>query len=319
MHKNAFVTFVMLNDKYVPGALVFAHALKKQKVHADIICMITPDVSIRAKQQLSMIFDDVIVVDPLIIYHEDRHKRQDRPFLFTKFQALRLGKDGDLNKGYEKIVIADADILPIGDYQSLLDLPAPAGIINESKHHCVNSSDGTYMKEQKYKNKYEWHWHYIYRSCPHGFIIPKKITDRINYDKDNLGVNTCLCRINPNMNDYHSILSDMKNKDIMDQVSKYPWPEMQYLTLKYSGSWHNIDLKYASFNGYPNLGILNGTHFAGLKPWQIEHPSVKHYAKFKDYQLFFQTFLELMDKYPDLKKYIKLNRLNETYQSWLIR
>lgn len=318
MHTNAFVTFVMLNDKFVPGALVFAHALRKQKVNADIICMITPEVSNKGRSQLQSIFDDVILIDPLIIHHEDRQKRQDRPFLFTKFQAFRLGKDGDLNKGYEKIVIADADILPIADYQSLLDLPAPAGIINESKQHCVKSSNGTYIKHDKYQHQNQWHWHYIYRSCPHGFVIPKKITDRVKHDHHNLGMNTCLCRINPNMDDYYSILNDMKNKDVMDQVSKFPWPEMQYLTLKYSGFWHNIDLKYASFNGYPDINLLNGTHFAGQKPWQISHPSVKHYARFNDYQLFFRTFIEMLNAHPHLKQYKKLLTLYQTYKSWLM-
>jgi glycogenin glucosyltransferase len=318
MHKHAFVTFVMMNDKFVPGALVFAHAIKKQKINADLICMITPEVSKNAKTTLKLLYDDVITVDPISIHHHDRQKRQDRPFLFTKLQALRLGKDGDLNKGYEKIIIADADILPISDYESLFDIKAPAGILNEHKHHCVESNDGKYIKHACHHQSSTWQWHYIYRSCPHGFTIPKKITDRIMYDKNNLGVNVCLCRIDPSMIEYNAIINDLKNPSTLQMVSIFPWPEMQYLTLRYSGLWHNIDIKYASFNGYPNLDILHGTHYAGQKPWQINNPSVKHYAKYKDYQLFFRSYIEMIQSYPELNKYIKLNQLYTTFKSWLI-
>jgi glycogenin glucosyltransferase len=69
----------------------------------------------------------------------------------------------------------------------------------------------------------------------------------------NLGVNACLCRLDPNMTDYQDIMEDLKNPDILSLIATYKWPGMQYLTLKYSGKWHNLDIRYASFNGYPNL------------------------------------------------------------------
>ncbi|MDI6453761.1 hypothetical protein [Peloplasma aerotolerans] len=314
MHTSAFVTFVMRNDYYVPGALVFAYALKKQHVDADIICLITPEISSKAKQALKTLFDDVITTDPIYIYHPMRHGRQDRPYLFTRFQALRLGKDGNLNKGYEKLVIADADILPISDYQSLLDLPAPAGIINENKSYCVSSTKGRYIQHLNHKNRREWRWHHIYRNCPHGQMIPKAYTDRIHQDTSNLGINACLYRLNPNMEAYNSLISDLNQQNTLKRVVSYPWPEMQYLTLKYSGSWHNIDLRYASFNGYPNINILNGTHFAGLKPWDIECLSVKSFAKFDDYQLFFRTYMEMFETYSKLKDYRKLHKIYECFK-----
>lgn len=313
MHPCAFVTFVMRNDAYVPGALVFAYALKKQGVLADVICLVTPEVSKKARFALSSIFDDVITIEPITIYHPMRHGRQDRPFLFTRFQALRLGKDGDLGKGYEKIVVADADLLPISHYQSLLDLPAPAGIMNESKNHCVSSFLGSYTLKNHHHNSREWHWHHIYRSSPHGFKIPKAMTDRILNDPSNLGINACLYVLHPNMDDYLDIMNDLKDPDIIKQICTYPWPEMQYLTLKYSGLWHNIDLRYASFNGYPKLDILYGTHYAGLKPWKITCDSVNHFAKYDDYQLFFQTYHQMMEDYPMLTTNKKLNHIDQCF------
>jgi glycogenin glucosyltransferase len=84
---------------------------------------------------------------------------------------------------------------------------------------------------------------------------------------------------------------------------------MQYITIKFSGSWHNIDLRYSSFNGYPNVDVLYGIHFAGLKPWSIQNKSVASFAKFADYKLWHHTFLRMMKDYPTLSEIGKLRRI----------
>jgi hypothetical protein len=68
----AIVTLVMRGDRYVPGALAFAYSTKKYmpedvRDQVDVICMVTDDVSIMARQQLTQWFDRVILV-PYITY-----------------------------------------------------------------------------------------------------------------------------------------------------------------------------------------------------------------------------------------------------------
>lgn len=313
MASCAYVTFVMRNDHYVPGALVFAYALKEQGITDDIVCLITPLVSAASLEALQEVFDHVITIDPIIIFHANRHERQERPFLFTRFQAFRLGPDGDLGCGYDKIILCDADILPLKNYASLKEVTAPAGILNEYKDHCVASINGKYHDTRKNTDETSWHWHEIYHAYLHGKPIPSAITNRIRKDTSNLGINACLYVLSPSMAMYQSILSDINNPYLMREIAYYPWPEMQYLTLKLSGQWTNIDLRYASFNGYPSLDILYGTHFAGLKPWNIEHKSVMHYFKFPDYQRFLTTYIQMMHEYPTLLTHKKYRRIYQTF------
>ena len=42
----AFVTFLMLNDSYLPGALMLAYALRKQKTNADLVCLVTGEITL---------------------------------------------------------------------------------------------------------------------------------------------------------------------------------------------------------------------------------------------------------------------------------
>ena len=140
------------------------------------------------------------------------------------------------------------------------------------------------------------------------------ITDRIKTDKTNMGVNASLMVFSPTMELYNSILDDLENTEIQQEISLYNWPEMQYITLKLSGEWTNVDLKYSSFNGYPNIKVLNGIHYAGLKPWSIKNKSLKSYAKFEDYRLWFKTFTDMVEQYPNLHTG-KLQRIYDYIES----
>jgi glycogenin glucosyltransferase len=311
MSKFAYVTFIIRNDSYLPGALVFAYALRLQKTKHDIVCIVSENISSSAIKALRTVYDDVIIMDELYVPHDRRHERQDRPFLFSRFQSFRLGKDGDLGKSYDKIIMADCDHLPLRNFDELFELPAPAGIINERKEYCMEYVDGVYIKPESVDIDGTWNWHQIYRDVPHGTLIPKEITDRVRTEKDNMGVNTSVCLFKPSMELYKSIMDDLLLKEIQEEISTYDWPEMQYITLKLSGTWTNIDLRYSSFNGYPKVDVLYGIHFAGLKPWSIKNRSVKSFAKFEDYQLWNHTFLRMMEEYPSLNDVGKLRRIRD--------
>lgn len=310
MNNTAYVTFIIRNDSYLPGALVFAYALKLQKTQADLICIVSENISSSAITSLKLVYDKIFVIDELYVPHDRRHERQDRPFLFSRFNAFRLGLDGDLGDGYEKIIIADCDLLPLYDYDSLFKLPAPAGIINEKKEYCLEYDDsGRYIIPDSVSKDCTWIWHKTYADVPHGTLIPKVITDRVATDKLNMGVNASLFLFEPSMIEYHSILDDLENKEIQSEISTYNWPEMQYITLKMSGKWTNIDLRYSSFNGYPNVECLKGIHFAGLKPWNMKNKSVKSFGKFDDYKLWFYTYTKMCNSIGSLLENKKLNSL----------
>ena len=310
MSKFAYVTFIIRNDSYLPGALVFGYALRKQKTKHDLVCVVSNNITLKGIKALREVFDHVVVIDEVYVPHERRHERQDRPFLFSRFNAIRLGKDGDLGYAYEKIIICDCDILPLQKYDELFDLPAPAGIINEKKEYCMEYVDGKYITPDSVFIDGTWNWHQIYSDVPHGTLIPKEVTDRIVHDKENMGVNASVMLFEPTMELYKSIMDDLLIKDVQKEISTYNWPEMQYITNKLSGTWTNVDLRYSSFNGYPIIDVLYGIHFAGLKPWTIKNKSIKSFGKFEDYQLWYYTYVRMIKEYPALLNHGKLSRIN---------
>jgi alpha-N-acetylglucosamine transferase len=316
----AFVTFLMRNDSYLPGALLLAYALRKQNVRADLVCMVSDGISRSAHYALGLLFDHVVDVEQIFVPHKRRQKRQDRPYMFTRLNALRLGRDGDLGYPYEKIVLLDADVLPLKRYERLLQVATPAGIINEDKSHFAEiDDDGRYVILPSVHETGTWKWHRLYEDiCPHGHRIPQEITDRVRHDVQNLGINGSLFVLTPSMTEFEDIMEDVRRPEVTRLVGDlYDWPEMQYLTLRWSGRWTNVDLRYSGLNGYPCLSVLYGTHFAGFKPWYVRREkAMAHYARHDDFQLWFREYIDMVTGgYPQLLKVKRLQRLLEAAQA----
>ncbi len=319
--RYAYVTFLMMNDSYLSGALLMAYGLKKQWTEADIICLVTPEITASARAALACIYDHVVEVETIFVPHKRRHERHDRPFWFTRMNALRLGSDGDLGFAYEKIVVLDADVLPMKWYDHLFTLEAPAGVMNESKENCIDEDEqGTYIVPEHLHAGTEWNWHDIYRVCPHGSKIPSELTDRVVADpENNTGVSGSCYVWQPSMQEYCKIRELIsESPEVIELVGdRFDYPDMQYLTKHWSGQWTSIDLRFIGFKGYPGLGALYGTHYAGFKPWYFNQPqALERYLRYADFQLWYREYLSMvLVDFPQLQKSLHLARLLQAIQA----
>lgn len=313
--KQLFATFLMLNDNYLPGALVLAHSLRAQGVKAPLVCLTTDGVSEAATRALAVLFDDVVPVERIYVPHARRQERQDRPYYFTRIQVLRLGPDGGLGYNCESVVVIDADVLALSRFDSLLKIPAPAGILNERKENFVETDErGRYVVPATAWQTGEWNWHHIYRVCPHGEPVPREITDRVRMDPSNMGINGSLFVMHPDRSEFEAILNDIETPEVAALVGdQFDWPDMQYLTMRWSGRWRSIDVRFSALNGYPDLSLVWGSHFAGFKPWYFQRESaMRRYVRFPDFQLWFETYRQMVRQHPQLLEMGKLRRLEES-------
>lgn len=315
-NKNAFVTFIMMNDSFLPGALMLANSLRKGCYKADILCLVTEKISNEVKEILNIVYDYVVEVDEIYIYHKRRQERQDRPYLFTRFHALRLGSDGGLGFDYEKVVVLDADVLPIKNYDELFLLDTPAGTVNEKRDYCLEyDSNGKYIIPNDIYERKKWKWHTVYDDiCPHGSKIPKYICERVLEDSNNMGVNSSLLVLTPSIKEFNSIIDDVKRDEVLELIGdKFNWPEMQYATIKWRNQWHNVDLIYNGFGGYPSISILNGIHYAGFKPWNFKNKNkIIRLYKRPDFKYWYKEFIIMVAKdYPELLSYKKVTKLHK--------
>ena len=312
--RYAHVAFLMLNDNYLPGTLTAGYGLRQQHTQADLVCLVTPEITPAARRALAQIYDHVLEVEKIYVPHARRQERQDRPYYFTRLNSLRLGADGDLGLHYDKIVVLDSDVLPLRCFDHLFTLEAPAGIINEDKAHFVETdANGAYLLPTDLTQSGQWNWHRIYAECPHGEPIPSSITDRPRHEPKNMGINGSLFVFSPSLSELNAIRADLERPETQRLVGDlFDWPDMQYLTMRWSGTWRNIDLRFSGFNGYPGLDYLCGSHFAGFKPWYFNREkAMARYIRHDDFRRFFSTYNRMVQQHPDLNEMPKLRRIRD--------
>ena len=311
----AYATFVILNDSYVPGALVLAHSLKRMGTEADILCLVNAQISDGARAQLGVVFDRVIPVETIFTPYRNRQRNQFFPYLFTRFHVLRLGPGGGLGFAYEKIVMLDADMVALRHFDHLFSLDAPAGVLNESKDMMVpQGAMGEHAASPETLATGKWGWHARYEHvCPHGARIPKALTDQVLDDPDNMGVNGALIVLEPSLDAFRSIGDDLDMPEWKYRIhDAFHWPEMQYITAKWSGRWHNVDARFAAIKGYPSVDHAFGLHFAGFKPWKVKQSgTMARYARYDDFRLWFDLYDDMLAVYGKLARVPKLRKLRE--------
>lgn len=319
---RAFVVFLMFNDSYLAGALVAAFGLIRQGSPSRRVCVVTPEITDAAKRLLGEVYDDVVVVDPVGIPDDPdlADPAQIRTgsarvsgAALTRFASLRLGPDGDLGCAYRKIVVIDADLLPIRDFEALWDLPAPAGILNERREHMAELDvDGRLVPRPESARTGKWIWHDIYDSiAPAGAAIPREVTDRVALDPNNYGVNASLVVLEPSMRTYQDFMAWAATPEIRPLlISQWRWVDQQAATYYWSGRWTNVDPSYSMLYGYPSLDLARGLHFAGVKPWSWRKKGFQRRLQlFPDYRLWADVFLEMLETYPVLRKHVGLRKI----------
>ena len=145
---KAYGTFIFKDGGYLPGLLMVAYRLRKLGTNTKIICCYTKDIPRSILDTLSYFYDELIEVDYLKVGRKRTGRQAPLPWMFTRFRLLGLNN-------IEKLIILDADMLPINSFDPIFELNSPAGVINESKDRVVGS-----LKTLAKLKSWEWHEHY---------------------------------------------------------------------------------------------------------------------------------------------------------------
>jgi hypothetical protein len=302
----AYVTLIMMGDGYIPAAIVLAQSLINSGSEADRVVLVTNDVTEEGKNILSMFFSHVIPITYIEIPNWRTEKQTWRKYLnlvFTKFHVFNLTQ-------YKKIILIDADALILKHPDHIFSLQAPAGCFLEDKSLFISyNDDGTYKIPDGQLPWYE-------KFCdiaPHGELIPKEFTDRIKSNYKNSGIGGGLILLEPKLGEFDDIIHNVSSGEMKYLIEKkFVWPEQQYLTLRYSGLWHNINPRFFGLQGYPHWKVLFGLQYGGDKPFQLESKiPMEERLKYDDYILWHDIYREILNSNPELVDSHVLKEVNK--------
>jgi lipopolysaccharide biosynthesis glycosyltransferase len=131
MTQYAYATLVMINPKYIIGAVTLAKSLKLSNTKNDIVCMVTSDIYNNVKYQKILLnhFNYVIEVNYLSFNtnpfktkkHQNMYKWIDKSY--TKLTAMLLEQ-------YEKVCLLDSDMIITNNIDHLFKLETPIGVFS---------------------------------------------------------------------------------------------------------------------------------------------------------------------------------------------
>ncbi|AKN80665.1 P13 [Perigonia lusca single nucleopolyhedrovirus] len=257
---HAYVTLVMLGDKYVDGAIGLAKSLRLINTTADLVCMVTSDVSQGSLIRLQQLYTHVIYVDfisfPCPPMLTKRQNQMYGPWInhaFTKWQCLKLTQ-------YEKIIYLDADHLVVKNIDHMFMLKAPAV--------CFTDENYGYYDDLKVGT----------------IISPKMISNFMKHNKILCKAGTILLR--PNIKMYRTLLSLIgPHNPLLNKCQYHNGFDEQVLLqtiVKMNISVTQLCVLYAwNAGSYQRLRknhepfVIN--YYGDKKPWDTDDDSVCEY------------------------------------------
>ena len=297
----AFVTLLMINDNYLPGIILSGLMLKYLEPNIDRICMVTKDIKQETINTIKHIYIvkivDYIEVDYKYIKISNIDVKKIYAKTFTKLNCFKLK--------YKKIVLYDADMIPLKNIKKLFSYPTPSMPLL------------AYFRlwgESKHKN-FRFYKKYICSKFKNGQKITKDDIDYILNIKLMLKkkhklsnkyfahlFESTICVLEPSNDTYDELINllynQIKNKQdlygdtvLLNNYYKY---KTHMLDIRYLGRW--ID-----YNEFTKVFFID--EFGKNKPWNMNVNS-------NDNMIWHLIFAIILNKNKTLlNKSIKLKKL----------
>ena len=284
--KYAIINLLMMGDSYLIGCLSLAQSIKqfKRSRKIDLICMVTPDISNEAIQELNKYYDrvvpvDYIEVDKNKIKHFQEKVKEIYAKTFTKINCLKFTE-------YKKILMMDVDMLVINkSFFKIFKVNTPAspfiGCLVFYKPELLD----IYKK--------------IYSELKHGSLVPEKYYDidcQELYKEYNIikmapiGIESTICLLEPSLKDFNELKSILQKsyksyKGDATLIAEYYKYKFHHIDMNYVGRWVNPE-------NYPDIIAIDMYGFEG-KPWQIQY--IDKLIKYDDAKYWMKKFVEFYE------------------------
>lgn len=281
----AWITLVMLGDRYVPGALVLGQSLQRVKTKYTTAVMVTKDVSADAKKALKTTFDRVIDVE-YIMCDTAYPKTQRQKEIYTWQDKSMTKWNCLLFTEWKKIIFLDADMRFLHNADDLFDLQAPAGCFSSAWAIPYGGKDADPSRAKDgISNPYLAYYRQISKNknasdVPHGLSIPAGVL-REAFKQPTFTVLGAVVLLEPGKELFNAVC------DVV--AAELPYGQSHRIlangaeeaaivqaTANKGVSWRHIHQRYESIpykpwwvEGVAEVDIV-AHHYLGAHPWALE-------------------------------------------------
>ncbi|KAG0787851.1 hypothetical protein G6F16_008555 [Rhizopus arrhizus] len=250
--RSAWAIVLTSTNNYIKGVITMKHAMHKHNSRYPILVLYTSQVSPEIIDILKRIGCLVKMIDSI-------HPLGKVEYKFKRFEETwtKLAVWNEIE--YERLVLLDADMLPLKNMDELMEMDLPQGWIAAS-YACT-------CNPQKISH-YPPHWvpeNCAYTGCADA--QPPSISDRANY------FNSGLIVLSPDRDKYRQMISYL---DSIKDLNIYPFPDQDFLNEIFKGHWMPISYAYNALKTLQwahepmwDIKYVKNIHYILTKPWDI--------------------------------------------------
>ena len=302
--KYAWVTLVMKGDSYIPGALTTGYSLKYNRDkyelnnknnndfnYIDIVCMVTNDVSIIARNRLLTVFDHVIEV-PYIQYKCQNLRTLKQQNLYDSWVEVSFTKWNCLSFiQYEKVCFIDADKIVLTNIDEIFSFPTPAGTFSSPwSEPFIAYSANKHQKGNGLPNPYA--------ELQHGDIVPFSSIDKGLLNS--FVVIGTMVLLKPDMKDFEDFQKFLEAKAPFGTKS-FSMMDEQSITMFYHNRKINWTFIHQRYNYIPwqrhwltDVDAPKVFHYFGKKVWSLPRDN-----RWPDVEVWWQIVTSMLNASKD--------------------
>lgn len=129
VYDNAYVFLLMRGDSYLPGLLAAVYSIHRTNPSADLVVMVTPDISEKTIDIILTVATHIFHVNYLS-FNTVIPKSKKQTSHYSSWIDVSYTKWISLTLPYRRIIFFDADIIVLQNVDTLFNLRAPAGCFN---------------------------------------------------------------------------------------------------------------------------------------------------------------------------------------------
>lgn len=270
-NKNAIVWFLFGGDRYVPGIITSIYSVKRFNPKADLVVMVTDDVPQSARDNIMKYATHLFNI-PFLRFPGKFRMQKKMTSKYGSWIDMSFTKWNMLALPYEKAFLLDADIIARKDISGIFALPTPSAVIAKPMSAITSAA------------------------MPFDYSVDSsKITPKtakwILSQRDAFGAAASSILLAPNLTDYDTFLTTMKNFKPLSLKNETGADE-QSITYFYSMvkkiDWNVLGPKWNTvpwFEKYADTDPLIVHFMSKEKPWEMnkdEWPDVAEWHEMYD-------------------------------------
>lgn len=263
IHDVAYTWLFMKGDAYLPGIFTSVYSVLRTDPEADLVVMVTDDVSENAKSLLMKVATHLFYI-PYLAFESKPLRTARQREIYDKWITSSYSKWNALALPYKKVILIDGDTIHTDNTDVLFTLQAPAMPFNNPFNRPIGVVPSTW-KGAKGKD------HYML----HGVKVPAQDIVSVLH-KGGILPTAAPVVLTPSLADYEEYIKLIKSMQPFGYPNCNNGPDEQSICWYYSAhkklDWSNIHHRY-NYIGWKDGFLLKGDvpyiihYFSDTKPW----------------------------------------------------